>query len=79
MLILQAEENAPRIELKLLRIHNPFMAWLVANQAQYGPALDDQSLLEPNSNPSVGDQRIDAIATTYLKIAACCRSDINVE
>jgi len=34
--------------------NHPFMAWLVANQAQYGAALDDQSLLEPNSNPSVG-------------------------
>jgi hypothetical protein len=37
---------------------HPFLSWLVGTQLNMGAPLDDQTLLQPNSAPNVGDQRI---------------------
>jgi len=41
---------------------HPYCQWLVAHQASYGANLDDQTRLERNANPAIGDERIQEIA-----------------
>jgi len=41
---------------------HPYCQWLCANQANYAVALDDQTMLERNSQPPVGDERVEHIA-----------------
>lgn len=37
---------------------HPYLHWLVQNQANFGNQLDRQRLLQPNSAPPIGDERI---------------------
>lgn len=37
---------------------HPYIIWLVQNQSTYVSKLDLQELLQPNSNPAIGDERI---------------------
>ena len=38
---------------------HPYIVWLVNNQSKHGSFLDRQDLLQPNSQPAIGDERID--------------------
>lgn len=46
--------------------NHPFIQWLVQNQGSHSAALDDQSLLESNANPNIGNARIEALVDLLL-------------
>jgi len=46
---------------------HPFVVWLANAQAQYTNRLDQQRLLQPNSNPPIGDQRIQWLADCLIQ------------
>jgi len=46
---------------------HPFVVWLASTQAQYTNRLDQQRLLQPNSNPPIGDQRIQWLADCLIQ------------
>jgi len=46
---------------------HPFVVWLVTDQAQYTNRLDQQRLLQPNSDPPIGDQRIQWLANCLIE------------
>lgn len=45
---------------------HPYCNWLVVNQATHHSHLDDQELLQPNSTPNLGGERIDYIASVLI-------------
>lgn len=47
------------------KVH-PYIRWLVEAQAQHGSFLDQQRLLQPNSDPPIADERITWIADYLL-------------
>ncbi len=46
---------------------HPYLKWLVDNQAKYQAQLDEPKLLEPNSSPNIGVERIKWLATHIVK------------
>ncbi|MBE3144916.1 MAG: DUF262 domain-containing protein [Planctomycetes bacterium] len=38
---------------------HPYSVWLIENQSSHGSFLDRQELLEPNSDPAIGSERIE--------------------
>ncbi len=48
-------------------IVHPYWEWLIQTQSQYGPDLDNQVLLVPNSTPDIGTERIEWILNFIIK------------
>jgi hypothetical protein len=47
------------------KVH-PYVRWLVASRASHVSFLDDQTLLQPNSNPPIGAERIAQLADQLI-------------